>query len=45
MEATGNLIGIKNLFETSVSKKFAMELHTNDEAKEDDAGITTHKKR
>ena len=44
-EATGNLIGNKNLFETSVSKKFAMELHTNDEAKEDDAEITTHKKR
>ena len=45
-EATGNLIGNKIADKiTSVSKKFAMELHTTDEAKENDAGITTHKKR
>ena len=30
---------------TSVSKKPAKELHNNDETKEEDVEITTHKKR
>ena len=45
-EATGDLIGNKTADKiTSVSKKSAMELHNNDEAKKEDAEITTHKKR
>ena len=39
---TGNKIANKI---TSVSKKSAKELHNNDETKEEDAEITTHKKR
>ena len=30
---------------TSVAKRSVMELHNNDESKEEDAEITTHKKR
>ena len=44
-EATGDLIGNKIADKiTSVSKKSAKELHNNDEP-EEDAEITTHKKR
>ena len=45
-EAPGDLIGNKVADKIlSVSKKSAMELHNNDEAKKEDAEITTHKKR
>ena len=45
-EATGDLIGNEIADKIIiVSKKSAMELHNNDEAKEEDAEITTHKKR
>ena len=46
-EATGDLIGKKITDKTtSVSKqKSAKELHNNDETKEEDVEITTHKKR
>ena len=46
-EATGDLIGNKNAGKiTSVSnKKSTKELHNNDEAEEESAEITTHKKR
>ena len=46
-EATGDLIGNKNADKiTSVSnKKSTKELHNNDEAEEESAEITTHKKR
>ena len=48
-EATGYLVGNKISDKISVStelhsKKYAMELHNNDEAKED-ADITDHKKK
>ena len=48
-EATGYLVGYKIADKISVStdlhsKKSAMELHNNDEAKED-AEITNHKKK
>ena len=45
-EATGDLIGNKIADKiTSVLKKPAKELHNNDETKEEDVEITTHKKR
>ena len=45
-EATGDLIGNEIADKIIiVSKKSAMELHNNDGAKEEDAEITTHKKR
>ena len=46
-EATGDLIGNKIADKiTSVSKKKSTkELHNNDETKEEDVEITTHKKR
>ena len=45
-ETTGDLIGNKIADKTtSVSKKPAKELHNNDETKEEDVEITTHKKR
>ena len=46
-EANGDLIGNKTADKiTSVSKKkFTKELHNNDETKEEDVEITTHKKR
>ena len=46
-EATGDLIGNKIADKiTSVSnKKFTKELHNNDERKEKNVEITTHKKR
>ena len=45
VEATGDLIGNKNADKiTSVSKKSYIELPNNDE-KEEDVEITTHKKR
>ena len=45
VEATGDLIGNKIADKTtSVSKKTAKEL-PNDETKENEVGITTHKKR
>ena len=45
-EAIGNLIGNKIADKiTSVSKRSSIELHNNNEAKEEDAEITTHKKR
>ena len=46
VEATGDLIGNKIAGKiTSVSKKSAMELHNNDEAKEENIELTTQKKR
>ena len=47
VEATGDLIGNKITDKiTSVSKqKSTKELHNNDETKEEDVEITTHKKR
>ena len=45
-EATGDLISNKIADKiTSLSKKPAKELHNNDQTKEEDAEITTHKKR
>ena len=45
-EATGDLIGNKIADKiTSVSKKSAMELHNNDEAKEENIEVITQKKR
>ena len=45
-EAAGDLIGNKIADKiTSVSKKSAKELHNNDQTKEEDAKITTRKKR
>ena len=46
-EATGDLIGHKTADKiTSASKKKSTkELHNNDETKEEDVEITTHKKR
>ena len=46
-EATGDLIGNKIADKiTSVSKKkYTKELHNNDETKEEEVEITTHKKR
>ena len=46
-EATGDLIGnkIANKITSFSKKKPAKELHNNDETKEEDVEITTHKKR
>ena len=45
-EATGDLIGNKIADKiTSVSKKPAKEVHNNDQTKEEDVEIATHKKK
>ena len=45
-EAIGDLIGNKfaNKIRSISKKKFTKELHNNDETKEEDVEITTHKK-